>query len=245
MKLTSNTILITGGSEGIGYALAKRLVTDNTVIICGRSYEKLANAKAGAPGLHIETCDITNDKERQAMIERVLSAWPDLNVLINNAGGKYHTDLLSGDTTDEAMEMDMALNFTAPVSLTMAILPHLRAQPFAFIINMTTGLVHLPKAAQTFYCTGKAALHSFSQSLRWTLKGSQVEVYEVLLTLVATNFHQGHIPDNITSISADEAAKLTIKGIKRGKHEVAIGKAKLVHWLALLAPVRGMAIVNK
>ncbi len=245
MELTGNTILITGGSEGIGFALAKGLVEENTVIVCGRSREKLTRAGAEVPGLYTEVCDITLDAERQAMVERVLSTHPGLNMLINNAGSKQRTDLLSSNNLDEAMMRDMAVNFTAPVSLTLEILPHLREQPAASVINMTTGLVHLPKVAQTFYCAGKAAFHSFTQSLRWTLKGSRVEIFEVLLPLVATHFHQGAIPGNISAISADEAAAFTLAGIRKGKHEMAVGKARLAHWMALFAPALGMSVVNK
>ncbi len=117
MKLTGDTILITGGSEGIGLALAQTLVSSNTVIICGRSTEKLKHAKSLCHGLHTETCDVTVAAQRQAMVKRLLRSYPKLNVLINNAGAKQRTDLLTHEGLDAAMVDDLALNFTAPAAL--------------------------------------------------------------------------------------------------------------------------------
>ncbi len=245
MKLTGNTVLITGGSEGIGFALAKALVADNRVIVCGRSEEKLARAKSEVPELLTHVCDITDPVQRRAMIGWLLRSHPDFDVLVNNAGSKRFTDLLSGRDLESAMTDDLAVNFTAPIMLTMELLPHLRSRPEAAIVNMTTGLVYLPKAEQAFYCAAKAALHSYSQSLRWVLGDSPVAIHEVLLTLVATNFHGGQVPTNIKAISPDEAARLALKGIRQGEREISIGKAALAPWLALFAPQRGMGIVNR
>jgi uncharacterized oxidoreductase len=247
MEITGNTVLITGGSEGIGLALAKRLAPENTVIVCGRSSEKLTRARAEVPGLLTEVCDITLAAERHAMVARIMASFPSLNVLFNNAGAKHRTPLCSDaqQVLAEAMAQDMALNFTAAASLTLELLPQLRAQPTAAVVKMTTGLVHLPKAEQAFYCAAKAALRSFSQSLSWACKSSSVTIHEVQLTLVATNFHQGVVPKNIAAITADDAARITLAGLGKGKREIAVGKAALAPWLALLAPTRGMAIVNR
>ncbi len=245
MRLEGNTILITGGSEGIGFEMARALTPKNTVIICGRSKQKLLNARQLLPEIHIEVCDITIPVQRNAMVTRILNAHPGLNVLINNAGAKQSTDLLHGSNTEAAMTPDMALNFTAPVALTTALLPHLQKQPHAAVISMSSGLVYLPKAAQAFYCAAKAALHSYSQSLSWVLRDSAVDVYEIFLTLVDTNFHQGKLPTNIPAISAGEAARVSIQGLRRGKKQIHIGKAGPARWLSVLAYQRGMAVVNR
>ncbi|MEH6579877.1 MAG: SDR family NAD(P)-dependent oxidoreductase [Amphritea sp.] len=245
MKLTGDTILITGGSEGIGFALAQTLVSSNTVIICGRSEEKLKHAKSLCNGLHTEICDVTDVSQRQAMVQRLLRSYPQLNVLINNAGAKRRTDLLTHEGVDAAMIDDMALNFTAPAALCAELLPHLQSCPRAGIVNMTTGLVHLPKAEQAFYCAAKAALHSYTQSLGWALRQSAVEVYEVSLPLVNTNFHQQDLPKNFPAMQPDEAAHKALRGIRKGKKQVYVGKASLARWLSVIAPDKGMAIVNK
>lgn len=245
MHLQDNTILITGGSEGIGFELAKALVADNTVIICGRNRDKLQRAAATLPGVQTETCDITFEKQRQNLVTRLLHHYPDFNVLINNAGGKINTNLLAGRANKEAMIHDMALNFTAPAALCTELLTHLTQQPRPSIVNMSTGLVYLPKAAQAFYCAGKAALHSYTESLRWSLGDTNVAVYEVFHTLVDTHFHQGRLPTNIRAISAEEAARQTLNGLRKDRHRIHIDKAALARWIALLAPQRGMAIVNQ
>lgn len=245
MVLKGDTLLITGGSEGIGLALAQALAADNTVIVCGRDGDKLERAKAQIAALHTYTCDVTDPAQREALVTQLRRTHPQLNVLVNNAGAKQRTNLRTGESVETAMAHDMALNFTAPVALCTALLPQLQAQNRAAVINVTTGLVHLPKAEQAFYCAAKAALHSYTQSLRWALEGTAVEVYEVLLTLVDTHFHQGALPRNIPAIGAEEAARKMLEGIRRRRPETYVGKAALAPWLAVFAPRRGMAIVNR
>lgn len=245
MHLTGNTILITGGSEGIGFELARILAPDNTVIICGRSEEKLARAKSILPQIRTEVCDVTNESQRDELIKRVLFRYTKLNVLVNNAGARHLVDLRTGDGVDTALDSDLALNFTGPVALCGKLLPHLQAQPLAAIVNISTGLVHLPKTVHPFYCAAKAALHSYTWSLRWATQGSSVRVFEALMTLVDTNFHKGELPGTIKAMHPREAARLTLKGIKRDKEDIYIGKSALVRWLAFAAPKKGMTILNR
>jgi len=245
MKLIGDTILITGGSEGIGFALARALEPNNTVIICGRRQRKLDHAKSLCNGLHTEVCDVTDTAQRQAMVKRLLSLFPTLNVVINNAGAKQPTDLVNNEGLNAAMNRDMSLNFSAPAELCTELLPHLRSQAKACIVNMTTGLVYLPKAKQAFYCAAKSALHSFTLSLAWALKESSVEVCEVSLPLVDTQFHQSGLPKNMQAMKPEEAANKALRGIRKGKNPVYVGKTLLAHCLSLIAPDTGMSIVNR
>lgn len=166
MHLAGNTILITGGSSGIGFELARALVRDNAVIICGRSEEKLARAKSVLPRVSTHVCDVTEESQREDMVTRVLRSHPELNVLINNAGGRQRVDLLADDGVEAALHHDVALNFIAPASFCSKLLRHFQARPRASIVNISTGLVYLPKAVQPFYCAAKSALHSYTRSLR-------------------------------------------------------------------------------
>ncbi len=245
MKLSGNTILITGGSEGVGLAPARVVIADNRVLVCGRSGEKLRRARAELPGLQTQVCDITDSAQRAELLSRLQADFPEFNILINNAGGKCSGDLLDPASAEVALAADMALNFTAPVALASQLLPQLRARPRAGIVNITSGLVYLPKAEQAFYCAAKAALHSYSRSLRWALRDSAVSVCEVLLPVVDTNFHRGRLPRNMRAISAERAAELVLKGVARGARELRPGKSALARWLDFLAPCRGLAAVNR
>lgn len=245
MQLRGNTILITGGSEGIGLELARALAPANTVIICGRSKAKLVSAATQLPQLVTEQCDVTDKAQRDALVERVLRNHPQLNVLINNAGGRHRVDMLSERDLEAALAADTELNYIAPAALCSKLTAHLCSRPQSAIVNVSTGLVYLPKAAQPFYCAAKSALHSYTQSLCWALRNSSVRVHEVMMSLVDTNFHQGELPRTIKSISAAEAARLTLKGLAKGSTEIHIGKAAMARWIAFAAPGKGMSIVNR
>jgi uncharacterized oxidoreductase len=245
MKLTDNTILITGGSEGIGLEMARALAPRNTVIICGRSKAKLDQAKTSLPGVVTMVCDVSVAVQREALVSEIVQAYPKFNLLINNAGGRQVADLLGGKGVEAALSADLGLNFTAPVSLCQELMNHLQAQPAAAIVNVTTGLVYLPKAAQPFYCAAKAALRSYTQSLRWALRDTDIGVFEVLMPLVDTSFHQGQLPTTVRAMSAETAAKQALQGVGSDKLDIHVGKSSLMSWLAFLMPRKGLAIVNK
>lgn len=247
MRLIDKTVLITGGSEGVGFELAKALLPANTVLVCGRSEAKLDRARAELPGLQVYACDVTSPDQRRTLRERVLAAHPGLDVIINNAGGRQRVDLASDSEAeiDDALRLDLALNFSAPVSLCAELLDQLRTRPEAAIVNVTTGLVYLPKAAQPFYCAAKAALRSYTRSLRWALRGTSVRVFEALLPLVATNFHQGDLPGTMPAMSAPEAARGVLRGVARDRSEIHVGKAGLARWIDFVAPRRGLKIINR
>jgi uncharacterized oxidoreductase len=245
VNLTDNTILITGGSEGIGLALASSLAVDNTVIICGRSKTKLVQAKATIPSVETLVCDLTVAAQRERLVADVRRTYPEFNLLINNAGGRQLTDISAANGFETAIAGDLELNFAAPVALCQGFLDHFRQQPSAAIVNVTTGLVYLPKAGYPFYCAAKAALHSYTQSLRWALRDTHIQIFEALMPLVDTAFHQGQLPRTIRPIDATAAARQALQGIAKGKPEIHVGKSSLTRWLAALAPGKGMAILNR
>lgn len=244
MKLSGNTILITGGSEGVGFELAKRLHKRNTVIICGRSESKLEQAKQAIPSLVTKQCDVTDAEQRTVLVEQLKSLHPDLNMLVNNAGGRQLAKPMQTESTETAMNQDLMLNFIAPVSLCSALLPLLRNQPRAGIVNITTGLVYMPKIDYTYYCAAKSALHSYTRSLRWSLAGTSVSVFEALLPLVDTGFHRGGLPKTLKAMSAENAARGIVENIGKNKLQFGIGKAALAKWVSAIAPFKGMTIVN-
>lgn len=245
MKLSGHTILITGGSEGIGFALANSLAQDNQVLICSRSEQKLQQAKQQCPSLIPYRCDLTDPAQRHSMIKDIVKSYPKLNILINNAGAKRFSNLADIQSVSDALHKDFSINFQAPALLCSELLNHLKTKPLGAIINISSGLIHIPKAEQAFYCAAKSALHSYSQSLRWVLKSSNVKVFEAILPLVDTQFHHQKLPQNISAIQPVTAAQKILQGIRQDKDQIYVGKAILAYWLSLFMFKTAMKMINR
>jgi uncharacterized oxidoreductase len=192
MITTGNTILITGGGSGIGRGLAEAFhAAGNRVVIAGRSRKALEETAAANPGMALRTLDVEDAGAIRAFAAEIVKEHPALNVLINNAGVMRAENLTSEpfDLTDsEAM---IATNLLGPIRLTAALLPHLRKQPQATIINVSSGLAFVPLTATPTYCATKAAIHSYSQSLRYQLRETSVQVIELAPPAVATDLMPG------------------------------------------------------
>lgn len=190
MKISGNTILITGGGSGIGEALAQRFHdAGNTVIIAGRRRDALEAAIAGRPNMHAMTLDIDSIEGVEAFAREVVAAHPALNVLINNAGMmKYEALDARRDLADA--EATITTNLLGPIRLTNALVDHLKAQADAAIVNVTSGLAFVPLVAAATYSATKAAIHSYTISLRDALAG-QVEVIELAPPAVQTDLTPG------------------------------------------------------
>ncbi len=185
MKMTGNTILITGGASGIGRALAAAFHAEgNQVIIASRRKTALDDTAASYPGMKAEVLDVSDRDAIPPFSERVTRAFPKLNVVIHNAGIMRLEPLRGGALADaEAM---VATNLLGPMRLTAALLPHLERQPHAAIMTVTSGVAFMPTASTPVYCATKAALHSYTQSLRYQLKDSTVQVHELIPPYVQT-----------------------------------------------------------
>lgn len=191
MRMTGNTILITGGGTGIGRALAERLhALGNRVIIAGRRQEALDAVAAANPGMRTTTLDVADP----AAIDRVRTELerdaPELNVLINNAGMAAGEDWTGGAPDPAVAEATVATNLLGPIRLTAALLPRLQAAEGAAVVNVSSGLAFVPLVAWPTYSATKAALHSWSVSLREQLAGS-VEVIEIAPPAVRTELTPG------------------------------------------------------
>lgn len=174
MKLSGNTVLITGGGSGIELALAKEFARlDNQVIIAGRSPQKLDIA--AGKGLKTAIADMSDLVSIENLAEQVIRDFPALNVVIHNAGVSRIENLLEGGDSKIAEEI-ITTNLLGPMRLTNALLPHLLTQETAAIMTVSSGLAFLPNAQAPTYSATKAALHSYSQSLRYQLKNTAIEV---------------------------------------------------------------------
>ncbi|MES2352663.1 MAG: SDR family NAD(P)-dependent oxidoreductase [Pseudomonadota bacterium] len=228
MNLTSNTILITGGGAGIGLELARQLVQrGNRVIVCGRSEEALLNAQAQVPALVTRICDITDHASRQAMVTWLSSAYPELNVLVNNAGVQYRR-LFNEAGVLENLEQEVATNFTAPIRLIDELLPLLKRQRSAVIINVSSALAFAPIADLPVYCATKAAIHSFTLTLRHQLKSTGIKVVELAPPIVDTGLGGGKRSGGTTGkkmMSPEEFVIEALLQLETDQDEVLVGLA--------------------
>jgi len=187
MKTIGNTILITGGGSGIGRGLAEAFHRlGNKVIIAGRGQKTLDETIAANPGMKSVTLDVSDPKSIQSFAAQVMKDYPSLNVLINNAGMMRPENLLEASNYLSAAEKTITTNLLGPIRLTAALLPSLRKQPRATIMNVSSGLAFVPLAMTPTYCATKAAIHSYTQSLRYQLKATKIEVIELIPPYVQT-----------------------------------------------------------
>jgi uncharacterized oxidoreductase len=192
MKLTGNTILITGGGSGIGRGLAEQLhKLGNQIIIAGRRKQALDETVAANPGMKSSPLDIEDPVDIQTFAAQTAAEFPALNVLINNAGIMRPENLLAQPPNLADSEAIVTTNLLGPIRLTAALLPHLQKQPNAVIVNVSSGLAFLPLALTPTYCATKAALHSYTESLRYQLRATQIEVLELIPPYVATHLMNG------------------------------------------------------
>lgn len=190
MKMSGNTILITGGASGIGRELAERFhAQGNTVIIAGRRKDRLDDVAAAHGGITGYVLDIDSNDAIQAFAAKVIEEHPDLNVVINNAGIMMFEDLTQSRDLADA-EATITTNLLGPIRLTNALIDHLVSKPDAAIVNVSSGLAYVPLVATPTYSATKAAIHSYTVSLRDALRG-KVEVIELAPPAVQTELTPG------------------------------------------------------
>jgi uncharacterized oxidoreductase len=186
MKITQNTILITGGTSGLGLGLAQRFhAAGNTVIVAGRRADLLDEIVAAHPGMESLVLDVSDPESIAAAYETVTAAHPDLNVLINMAGIMLPENLLDGSALTTS-EDTITTNLLGPIRMMNAFVPFLVAKDDAVIMNVSSGLAFVPLPLTPTYNATKAAIHSFTQSLRVQLAGSSVQVLELVPPAVQT-----------------------------------------------------------
>ena len=221
MEFIANTVLITGGASGIGFAFAERFVqAGSNVIICGRREHKLKEAQSKYPQLHIRVCNVADPAERLALFAWATETYPSLNILVNNAGIQQRIELQQKPTW-EILDEEVAINLEAPIHLSTLFIPHLLQQERPAIINITSGLSFVPKANVPVYCATKAALHSFTLSLRHQLSGTPISVIEIIPPAVDTDL--GGKGLHTFGVPVNEFTDAIVEQLKMGSIEAAYG----------------------
>lgn len=221
MDLDNNTVLVTGGASGIGLAIARRFLrAGSRVIICGRREDKLREARQAEPGFATRVCDVADAGQRRALVAWAAEAFPGFNVLVNNAGIQRRVDLTAEEPWDATRE-EITINLDAPIDFARLVVPRFREQPRAAILNVTSGLSFVPLANVPIYCATKAALHSFTLSLRHQLRETSIAVIEVIPPAVDTDL--GGPGLHTFGVPVDAFADAAMAAIASGAIETAYG----------------------
>ena len=249
MKTSGNTILITGGATGIGFSLAEAFVkAGNEVIICGRREQKLEEAKAKFPQIITKVCDVSKEKEHQLLYKWVSSNFKNINVLVNNAGIQRMIDFKKGTQDLFNDEDEIEINLRAYIYLSAYFIPLLLRRKEAAIINVSSGLAFIPLAAVPVYSATKAAIHSFSLSLRHQLRDSSIRVFEIIPPIVDTELDRGAREERKQEdrgIPPFEVTKVVLKALENNEYEVAIGMAQYLRDGSRNSPEQTFKNVNR
>jgi uncharacterized oxidoreductase len=249
--MEQRTVLITGGTSGIGLELAKQLrQRRNEVIVTGRDQDRLDAARRVVPGIHTFRSDVSEPEAIIALYDAVIAQFPALDTLINNAGIMRNLNLNKRRGLDDVTR-EIEVNLSGPVRMVQQFLPHLKTREDAMIVNVSSGLAFVPMPLSPIYSAAKAALHSFSLSLRVQLQGSTVTVIEVAPPGVETPLFRAEFEQEMKGQKGMNVAVLVqkiVSGIEAGHLEIRPGISNLLRAMSRIAPtfmLRQLAKVGK
>ena len=236
MNLSNRTILITGGSAGIGLAFALKFAElGNEVIVTGRRQKVLEDVKARHPNLHTIQSDVADPAQIAALAARVKADFPKLDVLMNNAGIMLYKNLRVPATDLAGLMAEVNINLGGVITTTSAFIDILTANK-GTVINVSSALAFVPLPAAPIYSATKAAIHSYTQSLRFQLEESGVEVVELMPPGVKTDMTTELAEGGVTVITTDELVKQSFAALKAGAVEIRPGQSKQLAFMRRLAP---------
>jgi len=245
MNTTKNTVLITGGSAGIGFELA-RLFSEqgNQVIITGRDEQRLKTAVSKLKNTKAIVSDVSDNAQVDALVAQLNREYPQLNIVINNAGKAYYYPLGDeGDVAKKAAE-EMQTNYIAPILLTDKLLPLLKKQPEAAVVNVTSIVAFAPGRRLATYAASKAALHHYTRTLRITLEKTapNVKVFELMPPLVNTEFSK--VIGGEKGIAPEKVAEDLIQALQDNTYEIHVGDTAQLYQLSLASPAEALKVMN-
>jgi uncharacterized oxidoreductase len=232
MELSARTVLITGGTSGIGLGIAEAFHRfKSKVIVCGRGKKKLSRLEERFPDITAISCDLRDAGQRKALAVDVLRRFPDLDILVNNAGIQRYIDLKKGLDELKSGEDEIAVNFVSPVELTSLFIGHLMKRPSAAVINVSSGLGFMPMLDTPIYNATKAAIHTYSLVLREQLRDTSVRVIEIVPPMVDTDLNKegrdaAHA--KFRGVSVAEYIPTIIKGLKNDAEIIFYGDGEKI-----------------
>lgn len=240
MKQSKQIVLITGGSSGIGLALAKKFVeNDNTVIITGRNLSKLETVKKEFPNIHIFQSDVTDDAEVRMLADDIQEKHNGIDILINNAGIMNLVNAGNEENDLQKQMQEIEINYNSPIRLLHYFLPQLKKSKNAVLVNVSSGLAYVPFAQAPTYSGTKSALHFWTQGIRPQLQPHNIKVVELLPPVVDTPLAHGADiaeDDNLKPIPPEKLADIFWKDFINGKEEITPGISKQLKLMSRLAP---------
>ncbi|MDO6428577.1 SDR family NAD(P)-dependent oxidoreductase [Thalassotalea sp. 1_MG-2023] len=242
MKLKNRRIVITGGTSGIGYQLVKQLFSANELIVIARDQYKLNALREKFSGITTLKADLARPTETKAVAEKIVNEYQYIDLLINNAAVQYCQHFIDDTFLTQQIIDEVNVNLTSVCMLTHQLLPTLLHQEKAIILNVNSGLALAPKTSSAVYCATKAALNNFSQSLRYQLAKTNIQVQQVFLPLVDTPMTTGR---GVKKLSVEQAAYQILTGLENEVLEHALGKVKLLKLLLRFTPSIAKNIMKK
>lgn len=240
MKLSRNTILITGGASGIGLELALQLqARDNTVIVTGRNQAKLDRLAQQHPLLHTIQSNVNQLEAIQSLYTEATHRFPKLNILINNAGIMRKINLHTAASGENDLGREIETNLLGPIRMVQQFLPHLRAQSTAAIVNVSSGLAFTPFPISPIYGASKVGLHSFTQSLRVQLRNTHIKVFELAPPSTDTALNGAFTPADLKGapmMDVHAVARQTLAGLARDRLEILPGFSKVLRLGSRVTP---------
>ena len=242
MLLENKTIVITGGTSGIGYEIVKRLHANNKLLVVARTDHKLTRLKSEFPNIKTFCSDLSIPQGPELLVDTILKSHEHIDILINNAAIQHTASSLADDFSYDTIIPEIQLNFTSVCAMSYLFLPSLLdSKNTSLIVNINTGLALTPKESSSIYCATKAAMDSFSRSLAYQLESANVKVIQAFLPLVDTPMTTGR---GKNKMSAEDAAKEIIRGIEKETKVNDIGKVKLLRLLMCIAPMLARKIIK-